>query len=413
MSEITLNRKYITGYPMRVSKCLKILCICLILAGCDQQLLTSDTNKPPTDTTTSGDMWVSAYLASWNHYAPPGGDWGNVHTNEIDWSAFTQMIYFAITPNSDGSLSKIAEYQNFSPSRLDTIVSAAHKANKPILFTVGGWGTYAGFSSSISPANRQNFINNLINVLKTWKFDGIDLDMEPIKQSDVSNYISFVKDLHSAMQSIKTPIFSKPMLTAATSWQPVMYAQLQNYFDEINLMSFDFSGAWPGWVTWYNSPAYDGGHKFQSNGKPLPSANRMVDLYIANGVSAKKLGIGIDFYGYIWTGVSKPLESWTTTPTVQSNVPYHTILNNYPGANAIWDNTAKAAYFSIDDSSTKQFVSFDNEKSVQAKVNYVRNKKIGGIIIWELGGGFFADNPVGHKDPLLQAVKKDVFNTTH
>jgi chitinase len=192
-----------------------------------------------------------------------------------------------------------------------------------------------------------------------------------------------------------------------------MYAQLQNYFDEINLMSFDFSGAWPGWVTWYNSPAYDGGNKFQSNGKPLPSANQMVDLYIANGVSAKKLGIGIDFYGYIWTGVSKPLESWTTTPSVQSNVPYYTIIKDYPGAIALWDNMAEAAYFSINDSSTKQFVSFDNEKTIQAKVNYVRGKKIGGLIIWELGGGFFANNPVGQKDPLLQAVKQDVFNTSN
>ncbi|HKJ30593.1 MAG TPA: glycoside hydrolase family 18 protein [Balneolales bacterium] len=387
-------------------KWIKILSLCLLLAACNDQIIKPIIPKSQT----SGNMWVSAYLGAWNHYAPPGGNWGNVHTNEIDWNAFTQLIYFSTTPNNDGSLSPIAPYDTFSPSRLDTIVTAAHKAKKPILFTVGGWGTHPGFSSSIQPANRQTFINNLVGLLKTWKFDGIDLDMEPINSSDVQNYTAFVKALYSALQSIKTPMLNKPMLTAATQWQPSMYANLQDYFDQINLMTYDYSGAWPGWVTWFNSPVYNGGVTFKSNGNPLPSANQTVDEFIKGGVKASKLGIGIDFYGYIWTGVTKPLESWTTAPTVKANVPYYTIINDYPAATAQWDSKAESAYFSINNSSTKQFVSFDNEQSIKAKVDYVRNKKIGGLIIWELGGGFFANNPAGQKDPLLQAVKQDVFH---
>ena len=41
-----------------------------------------------------------------------------------------------------------------------------------------------------------------------------------------------------------------------------------------------------------------------------------------------------------------------------------------------------------------------------AKANYVNTKGIGGIILWELGGGYQASAPAGSRDKLLQAVKQ-------
>ncbi|MEX2396291.1 MAG: hypothetical protein WD491_04655, partial [Balneolales bacterium] len=61
------------------------------------------------------DIWVGAYLGSWNHYAPPTGNWGNLPTEEIDWDAFTHMYYFAFSAQSDGTLSTVADYENLSP----------------------------------------------------------------------------------------------------------------------------------------------------------------------------------------------------------------------------------------------------------------------------------------------------------
>lgn len=371
---------------------------------------TSDTSKHR-HPNTSG-MWMTAYLGAWNHYAPPGGNWGNIKTDQIDWSAFTQMDYFALNANPDGSLSKIAPYQTFSPSRLNAIVAAAHKAGKPILFTVGGWGNHPGFTGAISAANRSTFIHNLIDVLKTWKFDGIDLDMEPINNSDISDYSAFVKDLNEQLQQIHTPLLDRPMLTAATDWQPAMFANIQQYFDQINLMTYDMSGPWGGWVSWFNSPVFDGGLTF-SNGKPLPSVNQEVKRYTAQGVKKSKIGIGIDFYGYIWTGVTGPNQSWITPPQVKPNVPYYQIMDSLYSSNDYhWDKAAESAYLSkiqlnvLGVVTLKQFISYDDKQSIKAKINYVRNHDIGGAIIWELGGGFRKNQPVGQKDELLQTVKK-------
>ncbi|HKI46439.1 MAG TPA: glycoside hydrolase family 18 protein [Balneolales bacterium] len=367
----------------------------------------STSSTTPKNTSQSGGIWVTAYLASWNQYAPPGGNWGNLPTDAIDWSAFTQMNYFALKPTSSGTLSPIVAGQNFNPDRVKAIVSAAHQHNKPVLFTIGGWGSHDPFAANITPANRSTFISNIIKVLKQWGFDGVDLDMEPIKSSDVTNYTTFVKDLRSALDQIKTPQLSKPLLCAATKWQPAMYAQLQNQFDQINLMTYDYSGAWQGWVSWYNSPLTNGGDTFPNSTKPLPSADNSVKQFENAGVNASKLGIGIDFYGYVWTGLAQPLQSWITAPIVKDNVPYYTIMKDYyPNAKSHWDSKAKAAYLSIAGLVTKQFISYDNEQSIQSKFDYIRQNGLGGAIIWELGGGYCADQPAGKRDQLLQAVKQ-------
>lgn len=373
-----------------------------------------DTSPP--DTTTppeTQDIWVSAYLASWNHYAPPGGNWGHISANDIDWDAFTHLIYFAMSARADGSLSSIAAYENISPDRINAIVSAAHKHNKPVLISIGGWGNYNGFSRAITPGSRARFVNNLVSLIKTWGFDGIDLDMEPINSSDVENYKALVRELHAELQKVTTPLGSKPLLTAATSWSPGLFSDLQQYFDQINLMTYDYSGAWEGWVSWHNSSVYDGGLTFPGTNRPLPSIHGTLQTFINAGIAREKLGVGIDFYGYVWNGyVTDPGQSLTpVAPRVQDNVPYHTIMNNYYSTGAYrWDDDAQAAYLHIasPDPSRRKFISYDDERSVQAKIDYTRQQKIGGVIIWELGGGYRSDQPAGSRDLLLQTVKNAV-----
>ncbi|MBO6622517.1 MAG: hypothetical protein JJ892_07260 [Balneola sp.] len=371
--------------------------------------------------TSSSDVWVGAYMASYNHYAPPTGNWGNLPTEEIDWDAFTHLFYFSLKANADGSLSQIAPYQNMSPDRINAIVTSAHQAGKPVLFTVGGWGNYDGFSNAIKPANRSKFVSNIVNTLTEWGFDGVDLDMEPIQSTDTQNYKDFINELYSEFQAIQTPVLSKPLISVVTVWHAELFAQIQDKLDQINLMTYDLSGAWPGWVSWHNAAVSSASLAFPSNGKPLPSIDEKVKAFIQAGIPASKLGIGIDFYGYVWKGgsgtttggVTKPFQAWITPPTVTDNVPYYEIMQNYYQSEYYrWDNEAKAAYLSIDKpgSADDIFVSYDDEKSIQAKFDYARQNGLGGTIIWELAGGYEKDKPSGSRDKLLKAVKQAMLN---
>ena len=81
-----------------------------------------------------------------------------------------------------------------------------------------------------------------------------------------------------------------------------LVAAMQSKFDQINIMTYDLSGPWGGWITWFNSAIYHGGQKFPTVNRYVPSVAESVSNFIAGGVSPAKLGIGIAFYGYTWSG---------------------------------------------------------------------------------------------------------------
>jgi hypothetical protein len=140
-----------------------------------------------------------------------------------------------------------------------------------------------------------------------------------------------------------------------------------------------------------------------------------VNEYLKAGVPAAKLGIGIDFYGYVWSGgtgtstggVTKPRQAWTTPPLVKSNVAYSAIMDSYGMYPVRYDSVAQAVYISIDAPADEddKFISFENEKTMFAKAAYVRQKGLGGVILYELAAGYRPGLPPGRRDPLLKAVK--------
>jgi chitinase len=355
-------------------------------------------------------LWVTAYYAGWQQGY---NNSGYLTAQNIDFSAVTHINHFALVPKSDGSLDDAPN--GVTAANAQALVPLAHAAGKKVLIAVGGWSSDAAFRGATNPKNLSAFVSNLVNIMRTRGYDGIDLDWEVIASTDAEQYAAFVNALRSSLDKISP----RPLLTAATQWEPALFAMLADNFDQINIMTYDFSGAWSGWVTWHNSPLWDGGDYFPNTDRLLPSADKMVDEFANTGIPIAKLGIGIDFYGYVWSGgagmpnggATDPRQSWTTPPVVQSNVPYYTIMKDYYQPQySRWDSSAESSYLSIDngEAANDKFISYDNPMTCQKKITYARTKGIGGVIIWELGGGYQANNPSGQRDILLQSVKHAV-----
>jgi chitinase len=242
-------------------------------------------------------------------------------------------------------------------------------------------------------------------------YDGLDIDWEPLDASDANQYTNLVIGLRTALN----PINPRLLLTAAIASPPTpasLIASVQSQFDQINLMTYDLAGPYPGWVTWFNAPIFDGGYRFASTGGLVPSAYGMVGSVTNAGVPASKLGIGIAFFGWIWSGGSGtttggaalPRQAWTTAPTT-TQLSYNDIISAYYQAGLYhWDTNAQAAYLSIDNtgSSNDKFISYDDQRVCQSKVSYARNAHLGGVMIWELA----QDHHAGQTDPLLQSIKQ-------
>ena len=197
-------------------------------------------------------FWTAGYYPAYRQgYYPPSA---------IDFSALTQVIHFSVMPQVDGTLDPTGNALT-SEDSVD-LVSHAHAAGKQVLLCVGGALSQAGFQGATSDAILTGFVNNLMNFVSTYGYDGVDVDWEPLEDSDVVPFTNFINQLRARLNSL-TP---HGLLTVATASQPGLFASLQSTFDQINLMTYDLAGPWPGWVTWFNSPIFDGGYRFPSTG---------------------------------------------------------------------------------------------------------------------------------------------------
>jgi chitinase len=358
------------------------------------------------------DLWSTGYYAGYQQ--------DSMVASNIDFGALTHVIHFSVGPNTDGSLNNSGN--SISTAHSSDILTRAHAAGKKVLICVGGAGSGPGFEGATTNANRTKFISNLVTFMSSRGYDGIDIDWEPLLAADANQFTNLVIGLRTELATFTQYKY----LTAAAgaysdyrdppSAEYAIFASVQNQFDQINIMTYDLSGPYAGWVTWFNSPLYDGGYHFPSTGGLLPSVDGAVSNFIANGVASHKLGIGVAFYGYIWSGgsgtvpaggVRLPRQSWTTNAPTVTTPSYAAIRNSYYQSNQYhWDTNAQAAYLSM--TNTPTFISYDDQHTCQIKVSYARNRGLGGVFIWELSEDFFPAQTGSNRAPLLDSLRQSL-----
>lgn len=339
--------------------------------------------------------WVSGY------YLAEDQDTGPLAPAKIDFTAFSHLIHTSISPAAGGG---IDPKNGITPAQSRAVLGPAHAAGCKVLVCLGNDPGTVHFRENIAAPLRAVFARNLVQFVIARGYDGIDIDFEPLEDRDVPDFEKFIPELRANMIAAKPGL----LLTAAVATEPEMFARLQVQFDQINLMTYDLSGPWPGCETWYNAALYDGGQKFVSTGAPFNSVQGMVEQFTRAGVRKDALGIGLAFYGYTWTGASRPQQGIKGV-TMDEGTGYSDIMDTqYRPERYHWDGRAHAPYLGIDSPDPKQrkFISYDDETLCAEKVAYVKRQQLGGMIIWQISQGYRASQPEGQKDKLLQAVKK-------
>lgn len=113
-----------------------------------------------------------------------------------------------------------------------------------VFISVGGWDAGGAiFSSMVSnSANRATFISSLLQFMKTYAFDGVDIDWEyPVasdrggNDADFANYVSFLKELRAALGSSYGITATLP----SSYWylQGFDVVNMEPYLDWFNVMS--------------------------------------------------------------------------------------------------------------------------------------------------------------------------------
>ncbi|WP_212978418.1 glycosyl hydrolase family 18 protein [Paenibacillus azoreducens] len=316
-------------------------------------------------------------------YVPGWVAWSDARP--IDASKLTHINY-AFTHIEDNRILPIeSQYDEANYAYLRQLRD--QNPHLKILNAIGGWGADGFSDAALTADSRETFASSIIEYVKKYDLDGIDLDWEYPTQNagdtkgraeDKENFTLLLKLLREKLDALGAESgrnYELAIAAGATQryLEGVEIGEIVKYVDNINLMTYDFAGGWSS-KTEHHTNLYDGSISLDST----------VKLYLNNGVPANKLVIGAAFYGHKWinvkgeegNGLGQGAEGTPETPT------YNDILAEYneeKGYVRYWDEKAQAPY--LFDGST--FISYDDPQSVAAKARYVLDNGLGGAMFWE------------------------------
>jgi chitinase len=254
---------------------------------------------------------------------------------------------------------------------------------------IGGWGGCAPCSQLFSSAeHRNNFAKSAAGLLRQYHIDGLDLDWEypaiegypghAYDKSDKNNFTELVKALRREMGSGLLLSFAAggftKYLEESIDWNEVM-----PLVDFVNLMTYDLVNGYAT-VTGHHTLLYD--YKPEQE-----STRKCVDWLLNKNVPSGKLIIGAAFYARVWENVENDNNGLYQQGKFYKGVDYKdfgTYFADSSGFKYFWDDKAAAPYqYSA---SKKLFATFDDKRSITEKAKFVRTKKLGGIMFWELTG---------------------------
>ncbi|MBF5043415.1 glycoside hydrolase family 18 protein [Aggregicoccus sp. 17bor-14] len=360
--------------------------------------------------------WVTGYYVGWTIPGEPR----HMAPADIDFGALTHVLHFAVQPGAGGAL---ADPYNLAPEA-PALVAAAHAKGVKVLLSVG----YT-FTSGGSPQYRDTLIANILKKVKAGGYDGVDIDWESGTDGAEfrDNYPPFIRALRAELDKLSP----RPVLTTAVLYsplaptsQPQAVASVADLLDQVNLMTYYFMDAWDASLpTWHNSALYAAGYVMPGTSISPGTVDAAVAAYVAAGVPAAKLGVGVPFTGQRWQGgrradaagegVTGPRQRWSQAPSTRSDVYLFELLaerSAHPAMTRVWDPDAQASYDSLDAAGADDdlFLSFDDAQAMKAKCDYVKAKGLGGAMLWQLNAGFLAGQPAGQRDPLLQLIKREL-----
>ncbi|MEU5283577.1 glycoside hydrolase family 18 chitinase [Streptomyces sp. CA-278952] len=259
-----------------------------------------------------------------------------------------------------------------------------------ILWSFGGWTWSGGFGQAVqNPAAFAQSCHDLVEDPR-WAdvFDGIDLDWEYPNACGLTCDTSGPASIKTMADAMRAKFGPKYLVTAAITADgsnggkidAADYGGASQSFDWYNVMTYDFFGAWAA-----KGPTAPHSPLTPYTGIPQAgfSSSEAIAKLKAKGVPAKKLLLGIGFYGRGWTGVTQSAPGGTATGAAPGtyeagNEDYKVLKNTCPATGTI----AGTAYAHCG----TNWWSYDTPATIGTKMTWAKNQGLGGAFFWEFSG---------------------------
>lgn len=351
---------------------------------------------------------VIGYFPGWKWQA----DSTAMTVGKIPYGKLTIINYAFWYPLPDGRIvgrDSAGDAVYLSGAKESRLVDRAHDHGVKVMLSLGGWDASDNFPVVASTApSRTAFSRSCLETIRQYGFDGIDIDWEYPgfaehhgTPADRVNFPLLLRELHDSLQALGKRSGTIPLLTAAlpaskTQLSAVDMPVVCPLLDQVNLMTYDYHGTWENF-SGHNSPLYA-----SSPEDSLRCVSASFRLYTEDlNVPAEKLNLGVPFYGHAYRGchgLRQPAAGEDTAFFGLAGSTYTAIARAADRTTRYWDDKACVPYLVSIDGGT--FVSYDDERSIRMKAEYVMERRARGLIIWEITQDFLPDSST----PLLDAI---------
>lgn len=251
---------------------------------------------------------------------------------------------------------------NMSSYASADFVSKMHQRGIDVWALVSDFDTNVDFAQLYSSkAARTNMVNKLVGEAKSYGFDGINLDYENIKSAYAKDYLQFVRELSVACER-------NGIVLSTDNYKPEAYNRCYNlkeqskFVDYVIVMAYDehYAGTDAGSVA------------------SLPFVKEAVEDTVQL-VGKEHVIAGIPFYTRIWTTT----DGNTTSRAVGMQVAIDQL--NSDGQVALWNDDCGQYVASYTVGSSTRQIWFEEEKSIEAKMQVIQQENTAGVACWKLG----------------------------
>ena len=242
------------------------------------------------------------------------------------------------------------------------LVNKMHQRGTDVWALVSDFDTNVDFAALYSSKKaRTNMVNTLINDAEKYGFDGINLDFENIKSAYAKDYLQFVRELSIECER-------KGLVLSTDNYKPEAYNRCYNlkeqsrFVDYVIVMAYDehYAGTDAGSVA------------------SLPFVKEAVEDTVQL-VGKEHVIAGIPFYTRIWTTT----DGNTTSRAVGMQAAVEQL--NSDGQVALWNDDCGQYVASYTVGNSTRQIWFEEEKSIEAKMQVIQENDVAGVAGWKLG----------------------------
>ncbi len=285
-----------------------------------------------------------------------------------------------------------------------------------ICISLGGGKMSWNFSAVLSTqTTRDNFVNSIVGYIVREKLDGINIDWEYPRfaahtyslfnlDNDLNNYVLFLTELRTLLDKC-SPDKYIPISVASGNYEGVIndFVGMNALIDYYYIMTYDYSG-----TTWNEAnpqtPLEDTG--MNDNKYARKSAELMNTV---SKIPMDKICIGAASYGWGWgivdmtgtTGFYGDVDD-PDNPTLADDFSGGTATGVEFYKNIVNERDTNVDYIEVYDTynsitfgvhlekdnldGTHEIWTYDNQQTVGAKAQYIKDDNLAGIINWNLTG---------------------------